>query len=232
MKLTSEQIERLYEFTRRHYVEYYDLQTELTDHLAHGIEAQWHENPKVSFEEALQIEFRKFGVFGFMDVVAQRRTALTKKYNGLVWQHLKEFFKLPKIIGSLGAIVLLKLFFGTIAFSEALILTSFVVLLLILVTGLLYMRHKNLKKAKASGKKWLFEQIIFTYGSFVGYSYLPTQIFLRIWDHTENNYVLWFLSILIVLLLLLEYIILIEIPRKSEEYLTVTYPEYKLTQQV
>lgn len=229
MKLTSEQIERLREFTRQHYVEYYDLQTELTDHLAHGIEAQWIENPKVSFEEALQAEFGKFGVFGFMDVVEQRQAALTKKYNGLVWQHLKDFFKFPKIIGSIGAIVLLKLFFEAITFSEALIMTSFVVLLLILLGGLLYMRHKNLKKTKASGKKWLFEQIIFTYGSFVGYSYIPIQIFLRIWDHTENNYVLWLLSIGIVLLLFLEYVILIEIPKKSEEYLIATYPEYKLT---
>ena len=34
-KLTSEQIDQLYLFTRQHFVEYYDLQTELVDHLAH-----------------------------------------------------------------------------------------------------------------------------------------------------------------------------------------------------
>ena len=78
MKLSAEQIERLYQFTRQHYVEYYDLQTELVDHLANAIEEQWQKNPKLSFEEALQIEFKKFGVFGFMEVVEKRQVALNK----------------------------------------------------------------------------------------------------------------------------------------------------------
>ena len=64
MKLSQEQINRLYEFTRQHYVEYYDLQMELVDHLANSIEEQWKENPKLSFETALNIEFKKFGIFG------------------------------------------------------------------------------------------------------------------------------------------------------------------------
>ncbi len=81
MKLSTEQVERLYAFTRQHYVEYYDLQTELVDHLANAIEEQWLENPKLSFDAALQIEFKKFGVFGFMEVVEKRKVALNKKYN-------------------------------------------------------------------------------------------------------------------------------------------------------
>lgn len=55
MKLNAEQVERLYAFTRQHYVEYYDLQTELVDHLANAIEEQWQKNPKLSFDAALQI---------------------------------------------------------------------------------------------------------------------------------------------------------------------------------
>lgn len=98
MKLTPEQIERLYQFTRQHYVEWYDLQTELVDHMANAIEAQWQEHPKLSFEEALQKEFKKFGVFGFMDVVEKRQAALNKKYNGIIWKHFKAFFTIPKII--------------------------------------------------------------------------------------------------------------------------------------
>ena len=31
-KLDKTQIDKLYKFTRRHYVEYYDVQTELVDH--------------------------------------------------------------------------------------------------------------------------------------------------------------------------------------------------------
>ena len=71
MKLSKEQIDRLYQFTSQHYVEYYDLKTELVDHLANAIEEQRAANPNISFDEALQKKFKKFGVFGFSDVVEQ-----------------------------------------------------------------------------------------------------------------------------------------------------------------
>jgi hypothetical protein len=104
LKLTPEQIDRLYQFTRQHYVEWYDLQTELVDHLANAIEQQWQENPKISFEDALQIEFKKFGIFGFMDVVEKRQAALNKRYNKIVWQHFTAFFTIPKIISTIFSI--------------------------------------------------------------------------------------------------------------------------------
>jgi hypothetical protein len=37
------------------------------DHLANAIETQWQENPKLSFDQALNIEFKNLA-FGFMDV--------------------------------------------------------------------------------------------------------------------------------------------------------------------
>ncbi len=71
-KLSATHIEQLYAFTRAHFVDYYDVQTELVDHLANGIEAQWAANPDLDFEQALDIEFKKFGVFGFLEVVEER----------------------------------------------------------------------------------------------------------------------------------------------------------------
>lgn len=79
MKLTTQQIDHLYLFTRQHYVEWYDLQSELVDHLANAIETQWQENPKLSFDEALNIEFKKFGVFGFMGVVEEKQKFFGKE---------------------------------------------------------------------------------------------------------------------------------------------------------
>lgn len=58
MKINDSQLEQLYTFTQKHYVEWYDLQMELVDHLAHGIEAQWQENPSLNFEDALQKSLR------------------------------------------------------------------------------------------------------------------------------------------------------------------------------
>ena len=84
MKLSTQQIDQLFTFTRQHFVEWYDLQSELVDHLANAIETELQENPKLSFDEVLSKEFKKFGVFGFMDVVEKRQAVLGKKYNGLV----------------------------------------------------------------------------------------------------------------------------------------------------
>lgn len=64
MKLSKLQIEQLFNFTRQHYVEYYDLQTELVDHLANAIETECEQNPKLTFDEVLHKEFKKFGVLG------------------------------------------------------------------------------------------------------------------------------------------------------------------------
>ena len=94
MKLTSAQIDQLYTFTKQHYVEYYDLQTELVDHLANAIELEWESNPTLSFETLLNKEFKKFVVFGFMDVVEEKQKAMNKIYNKLVWGHFKTFFNL------------------------------------------------------------------------------------------------------------------------------------------
>ena len=118
MKLSTSQIDQLYIFTRKHYVAYYDLQTELVDHLANAIESQWQQNPTLSFDEVLSKEFKKFGVFGFMDVVEQRQMALGKKYNGIVWQHFKDFFGIPKIVLTVAMTLLLFSIIKVSAYKE------------------------------------------------------------------------------------------------------------------
>lgn len=228
MKLSRTQIEKLYIFTRQHYVEYYDLQTELVDHLANAIEEQWHENPKISFEEALQKEFKKFGVFGFMDVVEKRQAAMNKKYNKIVWNHFKTFFKLPQIIGTFLAIGIL--FLSLKNSSQATLMVSVFAITIMVsfwVAVSFSVRKKN-KIAKAVGKKWLFNEIIFGYSSIVGLSYLPLQFLV----HFENHYseiMLLIMCVVLVFMMLLEYIILILIPSKAEEYLHQTYPEYSFS---
>lgn len=225
MKLTQEQIERLYEFTHQHYVEHYDLQTELVDHLANSIEEQWKENPKLSFETALNIEFKKFGIFGFMDVVGQRKMALKKRYDNLIWKHFKEFFTIPKIIVT----VLMVLILDYLIQSYGMVLPLFIILIAFLFIGIIYMFIKNKNQSKKTGKKWLFKDIIFGYSSFTSIFYIQLQFVSRI-DESTTYGVFWsfFFSVLITCLALFEYIICIEIPSKAEEYLKQTYPEYNL----
>ena len=229
MKLTPEQIDRLYKFTRQHYVEWYDLQTELVDHLANSIEVQWQENPKVSFEDALQMEFKKFGIFGFMDVVEKRQEALNKRYNKIVWQHFKAFFTIPKIVITLFSFFLMFFVFRNYANSENLILILFFGILTLFWISLFLQSRKNKKQYQKTGKKWLLKEIIFGHSSFAGLSYLPVQILINT-DFTDNIGILkaTFFSLLFVSMALCEYIILVIIPSKAEDYLKETYPEYAL----
>ena len=102
MKINELQIENLYKFTRQHYVYHYDVQTELVDHLANDIERIWKETPKVSFEEARDTSFKKFGVFGFMDVIEAKQKQMHKRYWKIILRFAKEWFTLPKILITLG----------------------------------------------------------------------------------------------------------------------------------
>jgi predicted neutral ceramidase superfamily lipid hydrolase len=228
MKLTPEQIDRLYQFTRQHYVEYYDLQTELVDHLANAIEQQWQENPKLTFEEILQKEFKKFGVFGFMDVVEKRQAALNRKYNGIIWNHFKAFFTIPKVILTTTLVGLTYFFLNISLYKADVVLIAFVIIILSFYFFIIYFGYKNKKANAATHKKWLLKEIILGRSSIVGMIYLPIQIMLHSEKVLENSLGILSISFLLVSLILIEYIMVVEIPKKAEAYLKETYPEYAL----
>ena len=228
MKLTSEQIERLYLFTRQHYVEWYDLQSELVDHMANAIEAQWQEHPKLSFEEALQKEFKKFGVFGFMDVVEKRQAALNKKYNGIIWKHFKAFFTIPKIILTATLVAVTFALLNVSLYKSEVVLGAFGIIILSFYGAIIYFTNKNKKPNSATHKKWLLKEIILGRSSICGLIYLPIHIILRSDKLMEHTLGVFGISFLLVSMLLIEYIMVIEIPKKAEAYLKETYPEYAL----
>lgn len=228
MKLTSEQIDRLYQFTRQHYVEYYDLQTELVDHLANAIESQWQENPKLTFEEILQKEFKKFGVFGFMDVVEKRQAALNRKYNGIIWNLFKTFFTIPKVILTTTLIGLTYFLLNISLYKADVVLVAFVIIILSFYFFIIYFANTNKKANATTHKKWLLKEIILGRSSIVGMIYLPIQIMLHSEKVLENSLGVLGISFLLVSLILIEYIMVVEIPKKAEAYLKETYPEYAL----
>ena len=130
-KTTSEEIEQLYQFTRQHYVEFYDVQTELVDHLASSMEQNWEKEPELSFEENLQREFKKFGVFGFMDVVDKKIRAMEKRYFRIIGKEMKLQLQDPKVllvftVILLGALMLLK--YGSFAVIGTVVIPYFVIM--------------------------------------------------------------------------------------------------------
>ncbi|MFN3299960.1 MAG: hypothetical protein ACK41Z_07180 [Sediminibacterium sp.] len=95
--ITDAQYESLFAFCRKHYVQYYDVQVELVDHLVAAIEEKMNMNPKLSFEQALDSVYAGFGIKGFADIVASRIEMVSKKSRKQKWKLFFSYFTIPKI---------------------------------------------------------------------------------------------------------------------------------------
>lgn len=153
MKLSAEQINQLFDFTKKHYVEHYDVQVELVDHLANAIEDQWKENPNILFEDALQTEFKKFGIFGFTGLVEQKQAALQNHYWRLIKKELIDFFSIPKIIFSAALFYILFQIFANP--NEWMVANDYVILIsIVAITVAIFVYQKVSFK---TSKKWLIQ---------------------------------------------------------------------------
>ncbi|MBI9041034.1 hypothetical protein [Lutibacter sp.] len=232
MKLTPQQIQELYKFTRQHYVEHYDVQTELVDHLANDIEQIWTTQPNLSFEDARTISFKKFGVFGFMDVVAERQKALSKKYWKIIWRFAKDWFQLPKIILTTFIFVAFLVICKTI-YAKYILLTILLLLCLYVFYKSYFLNRTFKNNFKNNGKKWMLEEMIFKtgMGSFLA---LPINFFnlinLTHLDKTLilSNWIVLLYASIFTFLIIAFYIVIEVLPKKAEELLIENYPEYKL----
>ena len=228
MKLTDQHIEQLYKFTRLHFVEHYDVQTELVDHLANDIEQIWEKNPTLTFEQARDNSFKKFGVFGFMNVVEEKQKQLGKKYRKVLWKYVKEWFKLPKIILTT-SVFLFFYYFIQIPIGLYIVGGSLFILVILDLFFVTKLKKEFNKRTKKNNKKWMFEDMIFNVASFGGImvaSNLP-QIFNHI-EKTPSNSGALLISLILTLTIIYSYITLVVIPKKAEELLEEHYPEYKL----
>ena len=201
--------------------------------MANAIETQWKENPKLTFDEALNIEFKKFGVFGFMGVVEEKQKFLGKKYNKLVLSHIKEFFTIPKILLTITATWVLFLVFKWGRFNGEFILFFYVLLIGFVFYAIIKNRMQRKQQVKENQKRWLFNEIMNQYGNFVGAIVFPLNFFLNVFNHGDrllrNDYTIGFTSFFLVLMTFFLYVMFVLIPSKSKEYLIQTYPEYSFS---
>lgn len=227
--LDKEQIENLFQFTKDHYVEYYDLQTELVDHLANDIEAILKENPNLNFEDARTKAFKKFGVFGFGDVVSQRERAMSKRYYKYFLEELKQWFTLPKLIITLALFAVFYMMFY-LAHSFYITYLFYAVLVVWSFYKMFHLNRNVKKRTKISDKKWLLEDIIFKQAGGVGIVIISQSASL--FNHSENisetKYLIAIMAVLFTFLFLLNYISLELLPNKAEAMLKEIYPEYGL----
>tara|TARA_R110002096_G_scaffold374660_3_gene568360 strand:- start:1821 stop:2516 length:696 start_codon:yes stop_codon:yes gene_type:complete len=230
MKLTESQIQRLYKFTREHFVYHYDVQTELVDHLANDIEQIWEENPKLSFEKARDISFKKFGVFGFMDVVEKRQKALEKKYWKIILHFAKDWFQLPKIVATFAVFSLLFQLFRS-NLSEYIFIGILVCCFVFAGIKIVQLKRIFNKRKKAIGKTWMLEDLIFKQG--VGNAAIFPLYTFQMYIETStltNVSITWglVLALFYTAVFIIGYVTLFVIPKKAEALLIENYPEYKL----
>lgn len=226
MKLTNPQIEQLYTFTQKHYVDWYDVQTELVDHLANGIETQWQNNPDLAFDTALQLEFKKFGVIGFGDVIEEKMSALNKHYWLLVWKSFKDFFRLPKII--LTVFLIWTYYQLLIAIPYKIWFVGFSVLLLFAIP--IYKIYKQVRRIKRikkqTNRKWLFDNIALQLGGIINFFGVFVQVaFFNNGAFFSTKFSLIF-SVIIVLFSLVVYIALFIASPKLRKDMAKQHPEY------
>lgn len=158
--VSQEQIVALHKFVKSRYVEYYDVELELVDHLANGIEEQWKTEPSLSFDDALQLEYKKFGIFGFVGMVENKQSELYNYYYKITFRALKSFFSIPKIVLTT-AIFLLLYTFGTTFKQDASLVYSGVFYSMYIYTimeGIYYMIAIR-RRQKRMKKKWLIDSV-------------------------------------------------------------------------
>ena len=231
MKINELQIENLYKFTRQHYVYHYDVQTELVDHLANDIERIWKETPKVSFEEARDTSFKKFGIFGFMDVIEAKQKQMHKRYWKIILRFAKEWFTLPKILITLGLFFTIFALFQ-VPYFRYFILGTLALLAVFEMIVVYKIRKKQKIKERKNEKVFLLEAMIgTTKNGYTGFVFINLFNFFnlsRIEFSTLSLPWLALIAFVFTLLFILFYVSNYVLPQKAEELLQETYPEYKL----
>lgn len=229
MKVNQDQIQQIYTFTQKHYVDWYDVQIELVDHLANGIENQWESTANTSFDDALIIEFKKFGIFGFQDLVEEKTKALNKQYRKQVWLYLRQFFTLPKIMITLFCTYVLYSVMHLLDNKDPLLVSIIIGILSVHIFHVVKFKTAINKREKLTGKKWLFENSIIQFGGLIhvlniGIWFQPLFHSNRQWT-TKSELVV---SIFIVLYTLILYVSSVIIPKKLKEKMSKVYPQYNV----
>lgn len=98
MEIRPDEVQvQLMDFCKKHFVHYHDLQLELSDHLWSAIETEQAQNPKLSWDQALQTVYGRFGIFGFAHIVRAKESAMEKAAAKAKRKLFWKYFTLPKI---------------------------------------------------------------------------------------------------------------------------------------
>ncbi len=234
-KLSPRQVEDLFTFCREHYVYHYDLQLELVDHLASGIEQLWEEDPRLTYTEALWKVFGKFGIYGFAKVRKAKEKTLRKKYMRQQWQYIGEFYKLPKIILTIALSLALFTVFRLTENNGILLFTLFASMSILalyqmffrfprkylpkLVPGMSFLLFEQLKTYRYAGGGLLYCTFYFSAMSRVHDSILNVI-------YTNNIWLELFISFLFVFTAIVQFTMFEYLPRRIKADFIRDYSQF------
>lgn len=101
MKLTTEQIDYVFNYVASHDIKWYELQVELTDHMVTSMEEFWKKDPELTFHQVKYYAEEKFGRNGFNAIEEERTQILRKEFRKGQWKMITEYLKFPKIVISM-----------------------------------------------------------------------------------------------------------------------------------
>ena len=116
MKLTKEEIERIDTYVKSFNIKYYEIYTEILDHMILSTE-NYVINEGLSFEEAMIRAKKDFGPKGFKGLIKERQAFYNLKNRKDYLKEIKVFFSFPKIIFTVTLI--LTLTYGLSFFEDA-----------------------------------------------------------------------------------------------------------------
>lgn len=182
--LNKSEIQKLYNYVQKHEVKYVDVQVELVDHLASGIEVIRAEDPDIGFEDALieassQFDVKTYSIWppstfgevrhtnGFKSLVNQKELETSKYLNRRMNDYALSFFKVPKIILTIAIWII---FYGLV---QVMNLTHIMILVFIFqIFAVSYWGIRSYVFTKANGK---FISVRFQTGTYLAFYLLLYQ---------------------------------------------------------
>lgn len=155
--LNKSEIDYLYDYTDRHNIKFKDVQIELVDHLASGVEALMINDQNLTFNRALYEFTGTLPANFYNKFIAEKSKALKSYWRKQIGSYLIGFFTIPKIIIS---IALYYSIFNLINYFSTHDFIIMVFVFIAMIYGFLLIAKSDRRYAKQS-PNFLFLKIFF-----------------------------------------------------------------------
>lgn len=196
--ITDAQIDRLFRFCLDKRVYYYEIRTELVDHLASAIETRMATDPDLDFENALETVYDSFGIHGFSPIVRQKTKQMDRSAQK-AYRDIRDSALTWPVLGEMTAVSLLVFCAIETGFWAILLMFSFFLAAVakdlveryharkeILRTGIEFWKTRYFFDGRAAGFFILLVLFSFDSGGFVADYHVGACVFASLlWLHLK-----------------------------------------------